>query len=85
MKKHVEEDHFALMKRLVEDLSCIAKAPIDRNASKKRAHVSPFEISRDFVISSKFKKDDSTHVGFLDDLILLVVKRLLPMRIVKFV
>jgi hypothetical protein len=85
MKKHVEEDHFAFMKRLVEDFSYIAKAPIDQNASKKRAHVSPFEISRVFFISSKLKKDDPTHVGFLDDLMLLVVKRLLPMRIVKFV
>jgi hypothetical protein len=83
MKKHVEENHFALMKRLVKDLSCIAKAPIDRNASKKRAHIFPFEISRVFFISSTKKM--TQQVGFLDDLMLLVVKRLLPMKIVKFV
>jgi hypothetical protein len=75
MKKHVEDDHFALMKRLIDDFSCIIKAPIDRNANKKGAHVSPSEIFKVFLISNKFKKDDPTHVGFLDDLILLVMKK----------
>lgn len=41
MKKHVEGDHYAFMKRLVEDPNYIAitKAPINQNA-KKRAHFS---------------------------------------------
>ncbi len=35
MKRHVENDHYAFMKRLIEDPSCIAvaKAPINRNAN----------------------------------------------------
>jgi len=85
MKKHVEDDHSSFMKRLVKDPTCITKAPIHQNASKKMAHVFPFEMFRFLKISSKLKKDDPTHVGFLDDLMLLVVKGLLAMRIVKFV
>jgi hypothetical protein len=38
-----------------------------------------------FLTSSKFRKDDPTQVGFLDDLMLLVVKGLLPIRIVEYV
>jgi len=42
MKRHVENDHYAFMKRLIKDPSCIAvaKAPINRNANKKKAHFS---------------------------------------------
>jgi hypothetical protein len=32
MKKHVEDDHSAFMKTLVEDPSCIAKVPTDQSA-----------------------------------------------------
>ncbi len=32
---------------------------------------------------NKFIKDDPTHVGFLEDLILFVVKGLLPMKLVE--
>lgn len=37
MKKHVEGDHLALMKRLAEDPNyiVIAKVPTNRNANKK--------------------------------------------------
>jgi hypothetical protein len=46
MKKHVEGDHFAFMKRLAKDPNyiTIAKVFTNLNASKKRAHVSPSEI-----------------------------------------
>jgi hypothetical protein len=46
---------------------------------RRKGHVSPYEISWFFSTSSKIKKDDLTQVGFLDGLMLLVVKGLLPM------
>lgn len=49
----------------------------------KRAHVFSSSIWVSFYF--KFRKDDPTQVGFFDNLMLLVVKRLLPMRIVRFV
>jgi hypothetical protein len=65
MKKHVDVDHFALMRKLAEYLTIIlAKTPLDQQANKKKAHVSPSTISRFFSIESKVKKDDPTHVGF---------------------
>jgi hypothetical protein len=56
MKKHVEDDHSSFMKKLVKDPTCITKAPIHQNASKKMAHVSSSEMFRFLKISSKFKK-----------------------------
>jgi hypothetical protein len=55
MKKHVEGEHSPFMKRLVEDLNyvIVTKAPTNRNANKKRAHVFPFEISRFFLFQIK--------------------------------
>jgi hypothetical protein len=46
MKKYVEGDHYSLVKRLTKYISYIivAKAPINQNASKKKAHNFPFEI-----------------------------------------
>jgi len=50
------------------------KFPLDHEPSKKRAHVSPTTISSFFSIISKFKWDDVTQMGFVDDLMLFVVK-----------
>jgi hypothetical protein len=37
MKKHVDDDHFTLMRKLIEDLTIVStKAPLDRQANKKR-------------------------------------------------
>jgi hypothetical protein len=88
MKKHVEGEHFTLVKRLAKDPNCILVEPglpLIKMLSKKRAHVYPYEIFGLSYTSSKFKKDDPTQVGFLDDLMLLVVKVFLPMRILEFV
>jgi hypothetical protein len=62
MKKHVEGDHFAFMKRREKDPNyiTIAKVLTNLNASKKMAHVCPSEIFGFLSTSSKFKKDDPT-------------------------
>jgi hypothetical protein len=63
------------MRKLVKCLTIVlAKAPLDQQASKKKAHVFPSTISRFFSIKSKFRKNDPTHVGFLEDLMLFMVK-----------
>jgi hypothetical protein len=88
MKKRVEGDHFTLVKRLAKDPNCIViehGLPLIKMLSKKRGHVYPYEIFGLSYTSSKFKKGDPTQVGFLDDLMLLVVKGFLPMRILEFV
>ncbi len=38
-----------------------------------------------FFTSNKFIKDDPTNVGFLNDLMLIVVKRSFPIKIIVFV
>jgi hypothetical protein len=50
----------------------------------RKRHMS-FHLQYGFFFYFKFRKDDPTQVGFLDNLMLLVVKRILPMRIVKFI
>jgi hypothetical protein len=46
MKEHVDDDHSALMKKLIEDLTIVlTKAPFDQQANKKKAHVFPSIIS----------------------------------------
>jgi hypothetical protein len=88
MKKRVEIDHFAFMKRLAEYPCCIIVElglPLIKMPVRKGyifLHMKSFGF---FLTSSKFKKDDPTQMGFLDDLMLLVVKGLLPTRIVKYV
>jgi len=44
---------------------------LDQEASKKKAHVTPFAIFKFFKFQVSSKR--ITHVGFLDELMLLVV------------
>jgi hypothetical protein len=61
IKKHVEYDHVALLKIFLEDATFeVSKSPIYHEPNKKRANVSPFNISSCFFSSFKFKKDDPT-------------------------
>jgi hypothetical protein len=61
MKKHVDADHFALMRKLAKDLTIVlTKVPLDQKANKKKAHAFPSTIS--------------TQVGFQEDLMFFVVK-----------
>jgi len=64
MRKHVDVNHYALLKN-GKDLSIsLAKASFDQDPSKKRAHASPSIIFRYFFTKNKFRKDDPTQVGF---------------------
>jgi hypothetical protein len=85
MKKHVEYDHFALLKMFFESHVVIEapRSPLDCEPNKKRAIDFPSNIFGFFSTNFKFKKDDLIQVGFLEDLMLFVVKGLLPMRIVE--
>jgi hypothetical protein len=55
MNKHIDVDHFALVKNLVNDpRNAQMTAQLDHEASKKKAHVTTFAMSKFFKISSKF-------------------------------
>ncbi len=56
----------------------IPKSLIYHELNKKKANVSPFNISGFFFNSSKFKKNDQTQSSFVKDFMLFVVKWLLP-------
>jgi hypothetical protein len=57
MKKHVDVDHFALMRKLAEYLTIVlTKAPFDQQANKKKAHVYPSTISRFFFYRKQIQK-----------------------------
>jgi hypothetical protein len=84
MKKHVEFGHSILLQQLLEDPTNLAtRSPLNHEPSKKRAHVSPYAISSVFSFTNKFRKDDAIQVVFLEDLMLFMIKGLMPMRIIK--
>jgi hypothetical protein len=60
MKKHVDFDHFILLKKLLEEVvSIISRSPLNHEPNKKKAHLCPTAISIFFTIN-KSKKDDAT-------------------------
>ncbi len=84
MKKHVESGHSILLQQLLEDPTNLAtRSPLDHELSKKRAHVLPYSISGFIFSTIKFKKDDAIQVVFLEDLMLFMIKGLMPMRTIK--
>jgi hypothetical protein len=83
MKKHVEYDHVVLLKILLKDATLeVPKSPLYCELSKKRVNV-PFKILGFFLNNYKFKKDDLTQSGFVEDFMSFIIKGLLPMRIVE--
>ncbi len=81
MKKHVESNHFSLLKKLLKDVANLAsRCPLDCEPNKKNAHVSPTIVYSFFSTATSFKKDDVTQVGFLEDLMLLVIEGLMLMK-----
>lgn len=50
------------------------RSSLDHEPNKKKAHVSPISIVCFFSIASKFKRDVVTQMGFVEDLLLFVVK-----------
>jgi hypothetical protein len=64
MKRHVECDHYALLKNLLKDATnLVTKSPLDCEPNKKKAHVSPFAIFSFFSTTRKLKTYDATQVG----------------------
>jgi hypothetical protein len=59
------------------------KSPLDQKANKKRPHVFLSIIFGFISTSSKFRNHDPMQVGFSEDLMLLIVKRLLPMKMLS--
>jgi hypothetical protein len=85
MKKHIKFEHFSLLKNLLENATNLAlRFPFNHKSNKKRAHVScSFFNFWFFSTSSKFKKDNATQVGLLEDLTMFVIKRLMPLRTIE--
>ncbi len=84
MKKHVEYDHVVLLKILLKDAALeVPKSPLYCELNKKRVNVVPLKILGFFLNNYKFKKDDLTQLGFVEDFMSFIVKRLLPMRIAE--
>jgi len=80
----LESNHSALLKRNLEDATNLTpRSPLNCEPSKKRAHVSPCTSFGFLSTSNKFKKNDATHVGFLENVMLFVIKRLMFMKIVE--
>jgi hypothetical protein len=81
MKKHVDFDCFALLKNLLENAP---KFPLDHEPNKKNPHAY-FHLQ--YLVFSllliRLKKGDATKVGFLEDLMLFVVKRLQFMKTIE--
>jgi len=57
--------------------------PLDHEPNKKRAHVSLFVIFGFFSIVNKFKINDVTQMGFVEDMMLFMVKGFLLMKNVE--
>jgi hypothetical protein len=84
MKKHVDFGHSILLNTLLKYTTNIApRFPLNHEPNKKRAYVYPIAISIFFSTISIFFINDTTQAGFLEDLMLFVVKGLLPIRIVE--
>jgi hypothetical protein len=55
MKKHVDVNHFALMKKVAKDPNITpTKTPFGQRLAKKKAHVFPFTIRGFFFLKIKF-------------------------------
>jgi hypothetical protein len=57
MKKHVDANHFALMKKVAKDLNITPKkVPFGQEVSKKKANVFPFTICGFCFLKINFNK-----------------------------
>jgi hypothetical protein len=83
MKKHVDSEHGALLKRYVEEVNNCFKPSFQHELAIKRLHVTPIAIFRFFSSINQFTKYHETQIAFLEDERLYVIKGFLPMRIVE--
>lgn len=75
----------SVKKKFKDAIKFAPRFPLDHEPNKKRAHVCPSTIFGFFSISNKFKKDYGIQVGFLEALMLLMMKGLMPMKIVVLI
>jgi len=83
MKKHVEFDHFTLLQKLLEDPTNLApRFPLDHELTKKRVRMYfHLQFLVFFLLVSSRKMMQFKF--FWEDLILFVIKGLVPMEIVE--
>lgn len=67
MKKHVDFDHYALLKKLLKDVDNAQDLTLIVILVKKGTCIANYNFSISS-IASKFKNDDATKVGILQDL-----------------
>jgi hypothetical protein len=58
---------------------------MDHEPIKKKTIINPITICRFFVIFNQFKKDHETQMGFLEDVMLFVIKGFWPTKIMEFI
>jgi hypothetical protein len=80
MKKHVDMEHGALLKRYVEEVNNHPKPSLENESAIKCPHVNQLQFIDFFPFTNQFKKDDESQVVFLEDVMLYVIKGFLPMR-----
>jgi hypothetical protein len=84
MKKHVEFEHNALIKKNRQKQFHVATTiSLSRATTKKWVHVTLSAISSFFYSTNQFKKDNESHVCFLEDVMLFVIKGYLSMKAIE--
>ncbi len=85
MKRHIEVENSALLKRYVEKINNLLRAPLKCHVATNCPCITLSAIFGFFSSTNQFKKDNDAQVRFLEGVILYVIKGFLPMRIVEFV
>jgi hypothetical protein len=78
-------EHNNLLKRYVEEINKQPRLALECQPSIKCPCITPSAMFGFLSSTNQFRKDNDTHVGFLEDVMLYVIKGFLPMTIVEFV
>jgi hypothetical protein len=70
MKKHVDNAHVIIVKKIEEEVNAIVKRSIEKKPTKKRPYVSQNARSKFLFVKNIFKKDDKHQKDFLQTLVL---------------
>ncbi len=73
LRKHVNLDHFNILKKFEKEVNCPLRED-EKRLSKKRTNISSNSISNSFVAKKSFKKDDVQQKFFWEYLGFLIVK-----------
>jgi len=84
MKKHIESNHFDLLKQFEKRKQTLPQNfHLIMSPIKWGPRVFPYVIYSFFSTTNKFKKDDAIQIGLFKVIMLFVIKGLIPKRIVK--